>query len=426
MLMRNTGSVKQINHFLRVRTSAFGTTFLAASLTAALAIAAVTAREAQAYPLYNDGFGIGCVQCHSGFSGGPQHLLHAVHTSKFGITTCNACHPNGGGSKPVRTYRSGTGGALGCAGCHGLDYGEASALDSQPKASGYGLRQAHANAGVTVCQDCHYAGNLGSPDPLPAILPESELPPYYGTAVTNLYNPCESAQEDNTFDIDLLGLDNDGDGARDWPNDPDCAVPTSTTTTTTTTTTTLPVECGAAPAQGCFAPTSASLLVSEKTVGKEKVKVALKKLQPTITQSQFGNPVTGTTSYALCIYDALDQLVAQMSVARGSNTCGGSPPKPCWAAVSEKGYKYNDKTTSADGILKMLLKGGDAGSGKIVVAGKNNATALQTSLPTGVAAALQDDSQATVQLLTSDSVCFSMTLPQLKTADGLVFSATGP
>src|SRR5262249_38121465 len=83
---------------------------------------------------------------------------------------------------------------------------------------------------------------------------------------------------------------------------------TSSTTTTSTTPTTSPprpppVTCGASPIGGCLSPAAATFQVNEKTVGKEKLKVALKKLTTATVQGTFGNPVSGTTSYAICVYD---------------------------------------------------------------------------------------------------------------------------
>lgn len=199
------------------------------------------------FPLYKDGGGSGCVTCHPGFDAGPPNAqLHQRHVIDFGITNCNVCHPSGGGSTPVQTYWSGAGGGLGCAGCHGRDYGETSPNSGQPKATAYGLRQYHINNGVLLCQSCHVAGALGHPNPLPPIKAENVAPPYYGLSHNNLTDPCSSAEEDlletpnppgNGGDADLLGLDNDGDGARDFPADADCSATTTTVTSTTTTTT---------------------------------------------------------------------------------------------------------------------------------------------------------------------------------------------
>jgi hypothetical protein len=378
------------------------------------------APNALAYPSYDDGAGNGCVSCHNGFQGG-NGALHFQHRTVFDVASCNLCHPNGGGTTPVLTYWSGPGGGYGCAGCHGQDYGETSPNSGEAKATAYGLRQFHVvQEGITDCGTsmCHQPGALGHPDPFPPLFGEDVAPPYYSPVFSNLTNPCSSPEEDLPFDADSVGLDNDGDGLADWPNDPDCMVPVTTTTTSTTTTTTLPFDCGSAPAAGCIAPAKAVLLVNEKKAGKEKLKVVLTKLQAAVTPSQFGDPVTGSTSYKVCIY-ASNDLKGQYTVARAGDICGN---RSCWSALSGKGYKYSDKSTAADGILKMKLSGGDAGKGKIKIIGKNNAS----TMPTGVAAVLQNETNATVRVLTSDASCFGVSLTQVKKADGTIFSAVGP
>ncbi|MFN8642920.1 MAG: hypothetical protein U0802_15175 [Candidatus Binatia bacterium] len=121
--------------------------------TAMAALAALLwAPGARAYPMYDDGSPahVGCVQCHNGFQSG-NGPLHQRHRIEFGVTTCNLCHPSGGGTTPVRTYWSGPGGGYGCAGCHGQDYGETSPNSMQPKSTAYGLRLYHVAQGVTAC-----------------------------------------------------------------------------------------------------------------------------------------------------------------------------------------------------------------------------------------------------------------------------------
>ena len=112
-------------------------------------------------------------------------------------------------------------------------------------------------------------------------------------------------------------------------------------------------------------------------------------------------------------------------MARAGANCG-SPPSPCFSAVSTKGYKYRDKLTVADGVLKMVITGGDAGKGKVVVIGKNKSSKGLTNLPTGTAPALQNSASATVQVVTSDALCFGSSVTQIKKADGAIFSAVGP
>jgi len=395
---------------------------LALQAGCALALLCVTAwaPSAHAYPSYDDGDGVGCVQCHPAFQNG-NGALHNQHRTRFAVTTCNLCHPSGGGSTPVLTYSSGPSGGRGCAGCHGQDYGETSPNSGQAKSTAYGLRQLHVSNGETSCgtSGCHKPGALGHSNPFPPLFGENVTPTYYAPAFSTLTNPCSSVQEDLFFDPDSVGLDNDGDGSADFPADSDCAAPVTTTTSSTPTSTTLPSDCGPTPAGGCIAPGKGVLLVSEKAPGKEKLKVSLTKLQAAVAPSQFGDPVTDTTRYTVCIYDAASQLKGAYTVARAGQTCGG---KPCWSTIPDKGFKYSDKSTSADGISKITLKGGEPGKAKVQVRGKNDSS----TMPTGIASALQNQTSATAQVLTSGASCFGMSLPVVKKADGLTFSAGGP
>ncbi len=371
--------------------------------------------SAHAYKWYDNGSGSGCVSCHTGFvNAGPLHLQHL---NNFGIVSCNLCHPNGGATKPVLTYNSGPGGGYGCAGCHGQDYGETSPNSLQPKSTSYGLRQFHVNNGVTSCgpSGCHQPGALGAPNPFPTLYGENVPPPYFQPMFSGLTDPCSSAQEDLPFDLDSVGLDNDGDGAADYPADSDCPAPATPTPTPTPA-----VSCGAAPALGCIASGKGSLLVDEKKPGKEKLDITLGKLQVAVTQGQFGDPVNGSTAYAVCLYDAANQLRGEYSLAQAGATCGN---KPCWKALSDKGYIYKDKDTTAYGILLAKLKGGDAGKGQVKIKGKNSSG----NLPTGVVGGLlQNPSGATVQILSSNGACFGIGLTEIKKADGTVFKAVGP
>lgn len=415
-----------MKRFQSTASSAAG--ILARHAGAALALIGVAtwAPAVLAYPMYDNGSGVGCVSCHNGFQSGTG-TLHTRHRVDFGITTCNACHPAGGGTTPVRTYWSGPGGGLGCAGCHGQDYGETSPNSGQPKATAYGLRLFHVAQGVTNCSTsgCHQPGTQGHSDPFPVPYGEDVVPPYFDPLISNLTDPCSSEQEDLTTDGDALGLDNDGDGVADWPADSDCPQPPDTPTPTptftpivNTPTPTLGVSCGTAPAV-CIAPDKGSLLVDEKKPGKEKLKVTLGKLQAAVTQSQFGDPVGGATQYKVCVYDSANVLRGDYTVARAGATCGDAP---CFSAIADTGYKYKDKSAGADGITTMKLAGGAAGKGKVKIKGRNSGG----QLPLGVAALLQNQTSATVQVVTSDASCFGIGLTQIKKADGLVFKAAGP
>jgi hypothetical protein len=166
------------------------------------------------------------------------------------------------------------------------------------------------------------------------------------------------------------------------------------------------------------------LQVNEKSTGKEKIDIKLDKLAANTPPSFFGNPVTGTTAYAACIYDEEDDLVATLRVNRAQGTCG---TKPCWKELGGAGgFKYNDKELTADGVLKILLKAGDAGKGKAQVKGKRNAPKGQTALPIGVAAQLAGDTSATVQLHSSNAGCITGDITNVKDNTSILFKGQTP
>jgi len=186
--------------------------------------------------------------------------------------------------------------------------------------------------------------------------------------------------------------------------------------------------CGACPA--AVDPTcetafdKCQLQVNESTPGKEQV-IAKWLKGPQFTGADVGNPLSGGWSaYNLCLYNEAGALAGDYLIDRAGATCGTSP---CWAKVGKappdpghKGYRYKDATTTSDGMLLLLLKGGEAGKSKIVAKGKNNAAKGQTSLPTGAATLLSGSTQATIALHGSDArKCFSCALTTVtKDADG--------
>jgi hypothetical protein len=229
------------------------------TLLVGLALVACVVRV-EAYESYDDGTGYGCVSCHPRFFDDPNSptpfgSLHVAHLTKFNINNtmkCGQCHMNpAGGDVPVHTYTSAEG--FGCAGCHGMNYGETVPTglgltnEGAPKASAYGLRKALDDlfaitnpSDPAPCGQCHFPGSptTGDPAPAPAIFPETHQPPYYGhPELNNLNNPCSSAEE--SWDGMSAHLDNDGNGAANEA-DSACAgfIPPTTTTVVSTSTTT--------------------------------------------------------------------------------------------------------------------------------------------------------------------------------------------
>jgi hypothetical protein len=170
-----------------------------------------------------------------------------------------------------------------------------------------------------------------------------------------------------------------------------------------------------------------SLFAKTGNAGRERLVVRM--LQgPALAQTDLGNPLDagqgGTgTAYALCVYDDASALAVGLGVDRGGDLCAG---KPCWRPVGHapndprgpgKGYRYRDKDLTADGVLSLVYRGGDAGRSQVVVTGKG------TSLPAGIPAALAAASSVTVQLRSSDGLCLSIDLDEIQTQDSTTFKA---
>lgn len=202
---------------------------IAGATLALVFIALLNGDKAVAYESYHDpntqGQGY-CATCHEDFRNGGLHDLHEGFFN--GGTDCNTCHTGAGRDNPLTMWSVGDG--LGCAGCHGRDYGETTANDyrglpsgGKPKMSGWGLRRWHENQGVTECENCH-----GTNDPIQG---EDVSPPNYARADINITDSCNSdGSEDGSPEPngeDTFGLDNDGDTLIDGA-DPDCSVASDT------------------------------------------------------------------------------------------------------------------------------------------------------------------------------------------------------
>jgi hypothetical protein len=149
-------------------------------------------------------------------------------------------------------------------------------------------------------------------------------------------------------------------------------VPTDTPTQTATVTATLspvPASCAVTPVSGCTTPGRA-LLKFRNNADPTKRRFMWKWTRGTSSKSEFGNPVTGATEFALCLYDDAGR---QMSARVGAGgTCDG---KACWSEVTP-GFKYKIKLGNQNGVASVLLREGTTGSGIVMVKGKGSNLAL--------------------------------------------------
>jgi cysteine-rich repeat protein len=182
------------------------------------------------------------------------------------------------------------------------------------------------------------------------------------------------------------------------------------------------VRCAAEPVPGCIAAGAGTLAIDERKAGREKLSLALKKLTDRVdVEGEFGDPVAGTTRYAICVYGP--DLAVDVRLDRAGATCG---TKPCWKATGLTGYAYADPAGAAEGVLAVRLKAGLTGKGAITATAANDAAHGETSLATGAAAALAGAASATAQIVASDGECFAAELDTVKKADGAQFKAKAP
>jgi hypothetical protein len=143
----------------------------------------------------------------------------------------------------------------------------------------------------------------------------------------------------------------------------------------------------------------ALFVVNEKRSGKESALFKLK-FSDEATQADFGNPlVEGGPSYSVCVYKESGDLAGEFRVDRsGATDCNG---KSCWKSIGKpppdptgKGYKFKDPDLASDGVKLLSLQGGPGRPGKIILKASNKSS----TMPLGMAAALDGDTVATVQV----------------------------
>jgi hypothetical protein len=87
---------------------------------------------------------------------------------------------------------------------------------------------------------------------------------------------------------------------------------------------------------------------------------------------------------------------------------GNCPTVACWKTLGDDGYKYSNPATNAEGIKKIILKGGNAGTPKVIVIAKG--TNLLMPGPFDANDYFDQDTEVLVQLNRTDSsACWQST-----------------
>jgi hypothetical protein len=179
--------------------------------------------------------------------------------------------------------------------------------------------------------------------------------------------------------------------------------------------------CAATPAMGCrtAAPDGSTFTLKDATPDtSDMLKWKWGKGAATAV-ADFGDPVNGTPTYRLCVYDASTnpQPLMSMNVPPGG-TCA---TKPCWKATATQGFAYKNKLAMPDGITVVKLKMGAVdGRAKVQAVGKGDPLPMPT-LPLAL--------PVTVQLVVQDGAgtrCWQTKYTTMKSNTSVLFNATGP
>jgi cysteine-rich repeat protein len=201
------------------------------------------------------------------------------------------------------------------------------------------------------------------------------------------------------------------------------ATPTASATRTfTATATDTPTE--TTPITGCFAAAKSGFkLKNGSDDSKDQLIWKWKKGALAATQGDFGDPVNGTSSYKLCLYDSTAgvRTLKRGMIVEPSGVCGVDP---CWSAISTKGWKYRSDG-NGDGITLVLLKGGDAGKPMVLIKAKG--LGVQAPEPINLSEYLDVDPEVVVQWHGSDPPnCWTQSFGTATTNNGTQFKAKTP
>ncbi|MBI3782799.1 MAG: YncE family protein [Deltaproteobacteria bacterium] len=160
-----------------------------------------------------------------------------------------------------------------------------------------------------------------------------------------------------------------------------------------------PAGCAQTPVAGCQSPGKSWFNV------RNRINDAVDSLRwkwrggPTSTSaSQFGDPVSGSTGYRLCVYDESGTgttLALGAAVPSGGMCVGG---RACWR-VRRNGFTYLDSAATPDGLRRVVLKATGRTRAQIVVGGKG----INLPMPTpGASTLFAQNPKVTVQLQKTD------------------------
>src|SRR5205823_5726776 len=178
-------------------------------------------------------------------------------------------------------------------------------------------------------------------------------------------------------------------------------------------------RCPATPSTGCrtAAPGRSSVQVTDQLDdARDQLRWVWNKGAATAI-GDFADPVHGSASYALCIYDGSPnpQPLSETSIPPGG-ICGSTP---CWRATTT-GFTYHNRAATPAGVVAAKLRAGSSGDALVQVSGKGaNLPTPNPSLTLPVTVQLLIRSGATTQ-------CWETRYTTARQNDDQHFRASGP
>ncbi len=200
---------------------------------------------------------------------------------------------------------------------------------------------------------------------------------------------------------------------------------TLTNTPTTTATPTLKAGCPAVPETGCFAAGKNLVLVKNPTDATKRKFLWKWNNGGQLAQGDFGDPLNGSTSYSLCLYDYsfFNGVQFRMGLElMPGGLCGGVA---CWKSAGTKGWSYKNSAANADGVVQVKMVGGEAGKSKIKFSGRG----LNLPLPAPYSPALYFEMSPNVLVQMHSSTpanCWTSTFMSASKNDGSSYKAKQP
>lgn len=179
------------------------------------------------------------------------------------------------------------------------------------------------------------------------------------------------------------------------------------------------------PAAGCrlAAAGKSSLRIRDNTPGvadtRDEISWKWSKGEAT-SLADFGDPVEGTGTYRLCIYDGAG-LLRELDLPPGAGSRGTQPGWfPGSASATGGSFSYFDKSGGVSGLVSAQFKAGETGKARLKIrAAGLKLDAITPPITTPV----------TAQLLVSDAAgsrCWQSTFTQPAKNEGGLFQAKGP